>query len=128
MERILRELGENADGRPGRLLFTFANVRMACISDPEHDRMRIVAPIAEVEDVMALQLGAAMDANFHSALDARYATSNGIVYAAYIHPLSSLTEAELRSGAAQVASLTRTFGVDYSSGVLQYHGGRLEGR
>ncbi len=31
-----------------------------------------------------------MIANFHTALDARYAISDGVIYAAFIHPLSSL--------------------------------------
>lgn len=63
-----------------------------------------------------------LEANFHSALDARYATSDGVLYAAFIHPLSPLTEAEVRSAVAQVASLVRSFGTTYSSGELAYGG------
>lgn len=63
-----------------------------------------------------------LEANFHSALDARYATSDGVLYAAFIHPLSPLTEAEVRSAVAQVASLVRSFGTTYSSGELVYGG------
>ena len=120
MEDILRQVGQQPEGVPGRLLFTVDSVRMACVSDVEHDRMRIIAPIAEVEDVMSLQLDAAMEANFHTALDARYATSGGVVYAAYVHPLSALTEEQLRSATRQVATLTRTFGKAYTSGELFY--------
>ena len=59
-------------------------------------------------------------ANFHSALDARYATGRGVVYAAFLHPLSALTEAELHSALRQVAALARNFGTSCSSGELLY--------
>lgn len=51
-----------------------------------------------------------LEANFHSALDVRYATSNGLVYAAYIHPLSLLRREEIHSALRHVAKLVKTFG------------------
>ena len=66
-----------------------------------------------------------MAANFHTALDGRYATSEGVLYAAFIHPLSPLTEEELASALRQVAALARNFGTTYSSDALLY-GGRRE--
>ena len=61
-----------------------------------------------------------LEANFHSALDGRYAISNGMVYAAYIHPLSPLRPEEVRSALRQVAELGKTFGTTYSSGELLF--------
>ncbi len=61
-----------------------------------------------------------LDTNFHSALDARYVTSNGLVYAAYIHPLSPLRREEILSVLRQVAELVKTFGTPYSSGELSF--------
>lgn len=124
MEKILRAIGAEARGVPGLLEFKVKEVVLVCISDPAHDRMRIIAQIRPLSDLTSEQLEAILEANFHSALDARYATSQGILYAAFIHPLSSLTERELRSAAFQVASLTLTFGSTYSSGNLIFGGGQ----
>lgn len=61
-----------------------------------------------------------MEANFHSALDARYAVSDGVLYSAFIHPLASLTERDLISGIGQTRQLALTFGRKYSSGALHF--------
>lgn len=82
--------------------------------------MRIIAPIARYQDLTREQLDTALAANFHRALDARYALSNGIMYSVYIHPLSSLDEVQLRSAIFQVSNLALSFGRDYTSGVLDF--------
>ena len=82
--------------------------------------MRLIATISPVSELTGEQVARILEANFHSALDARYATSRGYLYAAFIHPLSPLSDAELRSAVAQVANLARTFGTTYSSGELLY--------
>jgi hypothetical protein len=61
-----------------------------------------------------------MESNFHKALDARYAESNDILYSAFIHPLSALSETELIKALDQVATLALTFGTSYTSGELTY--------
>jgi hypothetical protein len=67
-------------------------------------------------------LDAALESNFHKALDARYATSKGVLYSAYMHRLSELSELQLISAVEQVANLALTFGGEYSSGTLVYGG------
>ena len=59
-------------------------------------------------------------ANFHAALDARYAVTDGTVVAVYVHPLASLQANELRSALRQVANLAANFGTSYSSGELGF--------
>ena len=59
-----------------------------------------------------------MKANFHTALDARYAISDGILWAAFIHPLKELTTEQVKSAITQVYSCARTFGTHYSGGTL----------
>ena len=108
---------------PGLLEFTHDGVKMTCISDIEYSRMRIVTPIIRVEELTPEQVAHILEANFHTALDARYATSQGVLYATFIHPLAPLTEAELASAVRQVATLARTFGSSYTSGALSYGGG-----
>lgn len=123
MEKLLRSIDENARGIPGMVEFRYEGVEMTCISDIEFGRMRIVTPIIRVEELSGEQVASILEANFHTALDARYATSQGVLYAAYIHPLAPLTERELAAAVRQVATLARTFGTAYTSGELAFGGG-----
>jgi hypothetical protein len=124
LETIIREVGSDVVGGSGALEFTFKSVRMACISDVEHDRMRLVAPICRLSELSPDQAARVLEANFHTALDARYASSQGVLYAAFIHPLSPLANEELRSAIRQVASLAQSFGTTYSSGELVFSPGQ----
>ncbi len=93
------------------------------MSDPAANRMRVMAPVLQVdledEDDLKLVL-LAMHANYDRALDARYALHNGVLWSAFIHPLSSLTEADLKSGLSQVETLHRNTGTTFSSGGLLF--------
>ena len=64
-----------------------------------------------------------MQANFDSALDARYAVAKGVLWSAYLHPLSTLKADDFVSGLAQVVNLAATYGSTYSSGALTFGGG-----
>lgn len=48
--------------------------------------------------------------------------SNGMVVAAYLHPLSSLTNEQVVAAIKQVASARETFGTSYSSGAGFFRG------
>lgn len=120
LQGILKETVENLKGESGQWRFTYADVEMALLTNVTHDRMRIVAPIGPEAQLTEPQRKRMLEANFHSALDVRYATSNGLVYAAYIHPLSPLRREEIQSALRQVAELVKTFGTTYSSGELSF--------
>ena len=95
---------------------------MYLISDTQHNRMRIVAPITNYSDLTREQLDAVLESNYHKALDARYAVSKDVLFSAYIHPLSEMHERQVRDAVRQVANLALTFGTDYSSGDLSFDG------
>lgn len=122
MERIVKQLADSAAGEKGVVEFVFQGMNMYLVSDASHDRMRIIAPIAEYSKLTQAQIKNAMESNFHSALDARYALSKDVLYAAYIHPLSKLDQSQIESAVTQVFNLRATFGGTYSSGVLSYKG------
>jgi hypothetical protein len=65
---------------------------------------------------------AALRANFHGALDLRYALSNEMIVVAFLHPLSALTREQIVSAIGQLASARETFGSTYSSGALSFRG------
>lgn len=120
LESTLREVADEFDGAHGAWHFAVDDVRMACMTDTHYDRMRIVAPIVEVRTVDAGHMYAMLEANYHTALDVRYAISDAVVMAAFIHPLGALSADELRAAVRQVASAVRTFGDQYSSGELMF--------
>lgn len=122
MEDVIRSMSTEHSGQPGVLQFSYGGVQLMCISDVKHNRMRIVAPIGDYSSVSSQQKDLMFAANFHTALDARYALSEGVLFAAFIHPLTTLDEAELRSAVIQVASLVQTFGTSYSSSALSFGG------
>jgi len=106
--------------------FEYENIALLCVFDERADRMRIVSEILEAEQIPVEQLRQAMRANFHSALDARYAIGGEKLYTAFVHPLSPLTPLQVESAIRQVATLNATFGTTYSSGELFYRGGYEE--
>ena len=128
MKAIGDSLGSKVEVQGSMWRFQRGPATVILVYDESHDRMRLLSPVAELSQISDKQLRAAMEANFHTSLDARYATCDGMLYAAFLHPLSSLTEADLRSAIDQVATLALTFGDDYSSGVLQFGGGSGSGR
>ena len=64
-----------------------------------------------------------MQANFDTALDARYAIAKDTLWSAFIHPLHSLDDEAFLLGLGQVVNLVNTFGSSYTSGLLIFRGG-----
>ena len=120
MESVVKGMAQHSEGEGGLVEFAFDNLRLYLISDASHNRMRIISPIMRYEEMNQTQIDAVMKANFHRALDARYAVGEGVLYSAYIHPLESLTREQLESAVVQVANLSASFGLEYTSGVLSY--------
>ena len=122
LEKIIKAMSISSEGEKGAVRFSYSNVRMVLISDIKHDRMRIISRVAEYKDLQPTQIDAVMESNFHKSLDARYALSDGILYSAYIHPLSDLSENQIKSAVQQVANLALSYGREYTSGMLTYGG------
>lgn len=120
LEQVIREAAGEVQGRRGVWRFTVSGVTLIGVVDEKHDRMRFMAPVTQINKLSEKHLYDMLMANFHTAIDARYAISNKTVYATFLHPLSSLTPKDARSAIQQVVSLTLTFGKSYSSGSLQF--------
>lgn len=122
LEKIVKDIAVESEGENGFVSFVFNNLKMYLISDVKHDRMRIVTPIAEYEKMSQQQINAILESNYDKALDARYAVNDGVLFSAYIHPMSDLSRWQVRSAVEQVANLASSFGGDYSSGLLTFGG------
>ena len=82
-----------------------------------------MTPITKADELGAEQLARLMQANFDSALDARYAIARGALWSTFIHPLATLQDAEFISAVAQTVTLAHSYGGSYSSGALTFGGG-----
>ncbi|WP_299674045.1 hypothetical protein [uncultured Tenacibaculum sp.] len=117
---ILKHYADEIEGNEGYWNFQINEIAFMCLTDKLHNRMRIIAPISEANDLTDTQLKKCMEANFHTTLDIRYAISDDILWAAFIHPLKELTEHQIIDALSQVYSGVRTFGSTYSSGSLSF--------
>lgn len=100
--------------------------RAQVIADATHDRMRVVVPVVSAEALPEAMLRRLLQANFDTALDARYALAKGVLWSTFLHPLGSLDENLFLSGLAQCVTLARTYGTTFQSGELTYGGGDSE--
>ena len=123
LDAIIRALDPEAQGNGAVWQFNVGEVQVLVVTDARADRMRALTPVARSADVTPEQMTRMMQANFDSALDARYAIANEVLWSAYIHPLSPLQKDQLISGIGQVVNLAQSFGTLYSSGGLLYGGG-----
>ena len=123
LHALIENFAEDLDGRPGFWEFTLQEYQVTVITDERADRMRIIVPVARAEDVSSEQMKRLMQANFDSALDARYSIARGVLWSAFIHPLSELSDHQFIDGLAQAVNLAGTFGTSYSSGALIFGGG-----
>ncbi len=120
LQETIKALAEEVTAEGSTIQFSFKGVPMILIYDEQADRMRLVAPIIETKNLEEGMLEKAMEANYHSALDARYAISNDIVWSVFIHPLSDLRQSFFKSAILQVATARATFGDAYTSGALLF--------
>lgn len=121
--KILFALDPETQPRGPGFQMTVADVPVVVVTDTNADRMRAMVPIRSAVDLSSDELTRMMQANFDTALDARYAIANGTVWATFLHPLSLLEKDQLISGLAQTVNIAKTYGTLYSSGGAQYGGG-----
>ena len=86
-----------------------------------------MVPIRSAEGLDPEELMRLMQANFDSALDARYAVAQGRLWGVFIHPLSPLEREQFLSALVQTINVARTYGDTYASGAITYGGGDSNG-
>lgn len=123
LEKFIRAIDESAEGGDGRWQFTVDGITLQVITDERADRMRIMSPIVKTDQLSKEELVRLMQANFDSALDARYAIANNVVWGAFIHPLSILGDEEFLTAVGQTINIVSTYGTTFSSGLLVFGGG-----
>lgn len=124
---IIQDIDPEASVTTNGIELTIEDIPVLVVFAPAADRMRAMVPIASVEDVTPEEMNRMMQANFDTALDARYAVAQGRVWGVYIHPLAALEREQFLSGLAQTVNLARTYGGLYSGGANVFGGGDSTG-
>ena len=130
MERlgqIVLALDPDATVAGNAIEFAIDDIPVIVIADPVADRMRAMVPIRSADGLEPDELMRLMQANFDSALDARYAVARGRLWGTFIHPLSPLEKDQLISALVQTINVARTYGQSYSGGALTFGGGDSNG-
>ncbi|MEM6480837.1 MAG: type III secretion system chaperone [Pseudomonadota bacterium] len=123
LDQIVRALDPEAQSNGSMWQLTINELQILIITDDANDRMRALVPVRDTNDLSAADLTRMMQANFDTALDARYAIARDTVWATYIHPLSPLEKDQFISGLGQVVNLAQSYGTLYSGGALSFGGG-----
>ncbi|MDH3980742.1 MAG: type III secretion system chaperone [Gammaproteobacteria bacterium] len=127
LQELIERVADDIEGRPGYWQFDLEGFQTIVITDEDADRMRIIVPVATMEEVDSDRLHRIMQANFDSALDARYSIAKGVLWSAFIHPLAALSDHQFVDGLAQTVNLAATYGTTYSSGALVFSQGDSQG-
>jgi len=120
--KILTKQSDTIQGQAGNWRFAVNDKIFICLTDEKNNRMRIISPITEVSNIDEEMLKNCLTANFHTALDVKYAISDAILWSVFIHPLKELSEAQVIDAVAQVYNANYTFGTIYSSTNLSFPG------
>lgn len=122
LKELIVQVSDTLQESGNTIQFLYKERMLICIYDENANRMRIITPIVEREQLNEDQLLNALVANYHSALDVKYALSDEIIWSVFTHPLKELSEHQVLDAIDQVWAAAKTFGTTYSSTRLVFPG------
>lgn len=123
LEALIREASKTVEGQLGYWHFKIEGRDLLVITDEAHNRMRIMSPVASQDGLTIEEMTRLLEANFASALDAKYALRDGTLWSVFTHPLAELSDMQFLDCLAQVSNLARNYGSSYASSNLTFGGG-----
>ena len=120
MAQIVRALDSEAAVTGPGFTLTVDDIPILIVTDVAANRMRAMVPIRSAETMTAEEMQRVMQANFDSALDARYAVAQGRLWGVFIHPFRELERDQFISGIAQTVNIAKTYGSLYTGGAAQF--------
>ena len=122
MGEILNDICREVKGESGYWEVDYMGRQLMVITDQKNNRMRVITPIIELKKTKKKFLQDAMEANFHKALDVKYATYKNVVWSIFVHPLGELSEDQFQDAIKQVYTAAYTYGNSYQSTNLVFGG------
>lgn len=120
---IVTAIDEEARLTGNGATLTIDETAITLVFDVNADRMRLFSQIRPSDGLSGAQLKRLMQANFDTALDARYAVAQGQLWSTFIHRMTTLTQEDFVSALAQTVTLVKTYGTTFSSGAMSFGGG-----
>ncbi len=122
LSELIAQVSDSVATHGNTIQFMYGERPLICVYDENANRMRIISPIVKTEDLEEEQLLNMLVANFHSALDVKYALSDEVIWSVFIHPLKELADHQVLDAIDQVYAANITFGTTYSSTNLVFPG------
>ena len=123
---IIYIVADSIRGKEGNWQFMVKDKILLCVTDQNNNRMRIMSPIIEQKKLAYADMLKLMEANFHTALDVKYAISNDLLWSVFIHPLKQLNKEQVIDAIQQVYTASETYGTTYNSTGLSFPDRRKE--
>jgi hypothetical protein len=120
MAEIVLALDPEAQLSDTAFSLSIDDIPVLIVTDVRANRMRAMVPIRSAETMTAEEMQRVMQANFDSALDARYAVARGQLWGVFLHPFKELERDQFISGVAQTVNVAKTYGSFFSSGAGQF--------
>ena len=120
LEKVIYSVADSVNGQAGNWQFAVRDRLLYCITDMNNNRMRIMTPIIEQKKLAYTDMLKLMEANFHTALDVKYAITDGILWSVFIHPLKELSNDQALRAIEQVYTAAHTYGTSYNSTGLTF--------
>lgn len=124
--KIIYVMADSLRGKAGNWQFVIKDRLLLCVTDENNNRMRIMSPIVEQKKLAYTDMLKVMEANFHTALDVKYAISNDLLWSVFIHPLRELSKEQVVDAIEQVYVAALTYGSTYNSTGLSFPDRRKE--
>ena len=122
LDDLIRQITTDVVGQMGNWQFLINKRDILVITDERHNRMRIMSPVTTQDRLNEAELTRLLEANFSSALDAKYALRDQTLWSVFTHPLGELSDEQFLDCVAQVANLANNFGQSYASSNLFFGG------
>lgn len=126
LDAIYTTISDSIQADTNRWQFYINDVVILSLTDEGNNRMRIISPIAKTESLNKKLLEDCLTANFHTALDVKYAISDGILWSVFIHPLKDLSITQVKDAVSQVYYANINFGSSFASTSLVFPGNSEE--
>ena len=123
LDGLIRQTSKTVKGEAGYWQIKIGGRDVLVITDARHNRMRIMSPVAAQDQLDKDELIRLLEANFGSALDAKYALRDQTLWSVFTHPLAELSDEQFLDCMTQVANLADNFGRSYASSNLIFGGG-----
>ncbi len=122
LANIITSVSDSVQGTNGRWQFSIKETLLICLTDSTNNRMRIISPIMDSYKLTDELKTLSLSANFHTALDVKYAISDDILWSVFTHPLKELSEEQAESAISQVYYANVNFGTSFASTSLIFPG------